>query len=488
MERNIRKIFAWMLIIVLIISNTGCSSQGENYNSITGDAIDQASNLVQMEDENVIMVKKGCPESFPGITYEDAFGDFFSNPTWKYFKGTSKGPDDDGDGNPDFTSENIDVVEFTGRCSYMDVDVKALIQFVLDKKNGTFEAYCLSLNDIPQNGLMLVSLIEKAFTQYAEKHNIVTDEAQAETDDTLYEDDSRLSTTQEETFSIDDSDSACISPISYNMIADDVVNKFNEDMTVYTFEDDNIGYKYDYQNRRYYVSSYAADSETYSPANLIGTWVYEKIQDNYGSIPSKCSEAVDYLFSIYGNILNPDYMSMNNLEKFVCIYEVYFWLKESSDYLSDDELEKYDEIYNTARDLITEMHNVIRVTNDTVPNNTDIQINAEQLLKYSGYYQGALYAIGLSPYSSPEIGSDEVATVDVTDLTTGIQNSFAAYYNLDAELIGINGHALYYYSDEHKRIDLIVATSQSGEEQYIEYYSGNEMIDLLDYQYGFNGG
>ena len=67
-------------------------------------------------------------------------------------------------GEPDYTKENVDVVEFTGYCMYKDVRVKALIQFELDKDAGTFEASYLSFNDVPQNGLTLAALLDTAFS------------------------------------------------------------------------------------------------------------------------------------------------------------------------------------------------------------------------------------------------------------------------------------------------------------------------------------
>lgn len=156
---------AVFFISLLIV---GCSTAGETYDNPVGDVIDQAANVVQSVDENVIMVKNGSPYSHPNTTYDEAFGSFFGSPAWKYFKGTSEGPDEDGDGKPDTVEENLDVVEFTGYCMYSDVKVKALIQFVLDKEAGTFESRYLSFNDVPQNQLLLSTLIEKAFSSYEE--------------------------------------------------------------------------------------------------------------------------------------------------------------------------------------------------------------------------------------------------------------------------------------------------------------------------------
>ncbi len=135
-----------------------------------GDVTDQIVNVVQKDDPKVLSVKNGHPIAYPNITYDQAFSEFFAYPTWKYFSGTKEGPDEDGDGKPDYKVENVDVVEFTGRCMYADVEAKALIQFTLDADKGTFTATYLSLNELPQNGLMLITLVNKAFESYSKSH------------------------------------------------------------------------------------------------------------------------------------------------------------------------------------------------------------------------------------------------------------------------------------------------------------------------------
>ena len=132
------------------------------------DVTDQIQNVAQMEDPNVVGVKNGHPSNYPDQTYGEAFGNFFAYPTWKYFKGEKEGPDDDGDGKPDYTESDIDVVEFTGRCTYSDTEVKALLQFTLDKESDTFQATYLSFNDVPQSTLMMMGLLDTVFTENEE--------------------------------------------------------------------------------------------------------------------------------------------------------------------------------------------------------------------------------------------------------------------------------------------------------------------------------
>lgn len=171
-----RKKLAYALLGIIVVSLSGCSggdvhSEGdiktkemsEIAKDVAQEVADQTANIVDGQEEHVLMVKNGYPESCPETTYQEAFEKFFSYPTWKYFTGTKEGPDEDGDGRADYTEENIDIVEFTGYCMYQETEVKALIQFTVDKEAGTFTATYLSFNEVPQSTLMLYALLEKAF-------------------------------------------------------------------------------------------------------------------------------------------------------------------------------------------------------------------------------------------------------------------------------------------------------------------------------------
>lgn len=112
----------------------------------------------QLEKEGrpyVNFVKEGHPNSYPGITYEEAFHSFFSNPQWYYFEAE--------------TGE--DVVEFTGNCLYYEKEVEVMVQFVLDYKNNTFEIYAFELNDIPQSRLEIWALVDRVFEDYQDSWN-----------------------------------------------------------------------------------------------------------------------------------------------------------------------------------------------------------------------------------------------------------------------------------------------------------------------------
>ncbi len=153
-----KKLVAVLFGIILAVS--GCGAD---------DVTDQVANIAQAEDEHVLSVKNARNSSYPDVTYGEAFEHYFEMPAWKYFEGTQEGPDDDGDGKPDYEQKNVDVVEFTGRCMYMDVKVKAKIQFALDE--DTFEPVYLSFNDVPQSQLILGILLQSVFEESGGEEN-----------------------------------------------------------------------------------------------------------------------------------------------------------------------------------------------------------------------------------------------------------------------------------------------------------------------------
>ncbi len=117
------------------------------------------------EKEYVNYVKEGYPESYPYITYGQAFNDFFGDPEWKYFK----------------SSDENDIVEFSGKCTYMDAEVTATIQFVLDIDNGTFVPGYFDMNGVPQNEWMTLFIINKVFDSYGKENVDRTINEEAET-------------------------------------------------------------------------------------------------------------------------------------------------------------------------------------------------------------------------------------------------------------------------------------------------------------------
>lgn len=100
-------------------------------------------------NENIQFVKQGYPKNYPNKTYGEAFDNFFESPRWKYF----------------VSEDDEDIVEFTGKCLYMEEKVDACIQFTLDKKAETFDITYLSFNEVAQNKLMVWALISTIFEE-----------------------------------------------------------------------------------------------------------------------------------------------------------------------------------------------------------------------------------------------------------------------------------------------------------------------------------
>ena len=133
------------------------------FNRIGGDGtnglVDRVMDITQINEEHVRAVKYGNPRNYPDITYAEAFENFFGSPTWKYFRGSAED-----------SSEEYNVVEFTGTCMYQNSEVKARLQFTLSESEETFEATYLSFNDVPQSRLVMLALLDKTFSEYQENH------------------------------------------------------------------------------------------------------------------------------------------------------------------------------------------------------------------------------------------------------------------------------------------------------------------------------
>lgn len=94
------------------------------------------------------MVKEGTPESYPEITYEDAFSAFFENCRWKYFK----------------SEDGQDVVEFHGNCLFDGKTADTAMQFLVFEEKNRFELHAVTLDGESQtklaNGLLLLQIFE----------------------------------------------------------------------------------------------------------------------------------------------------------------------------------------------------------------------------------------------------------------------------------------------------------------------------------------
>lgn len=102
------------------------------------------------DQKYIDFVKQGSPTSYPNITYEKAFNNYFGDCKWNYF----------------VSDEEEDVVEFNGICSYRGQDADIKIQFVLDVAHDSFEVYAATINGIRQSNWEIASIIELVFEDY----------------------------------------------------------------------------------------------------------------------------------------------------------------------------------------------------------------------------------------------------------------------------------------------------------------------------------
>lgn len=78
-----------------------------------------------------------------GVTLEDACENFFGNYKSKYFK----------------TSDDLNIVEVSGKAYFMDKKVDVDIQFIANSRDiGDFKVYTATINDVPQSMPMTQSL------------------------------------------------------------------------------------------------------------------------------------------------------------------------------------------------------------------------------------------------------------------------------------------------------------------------------------------
>ena len=100
------------------------------------------------ESPAVQSVKNGHLTDYPHKSIGSAIDGFFANPRWSSGTGT--------DG-------QTTLVNVRGDILYHEKRVTAELQFVLDDETGSFRINALEFNGIPQNRLMITTLIERAF-------------------------------------------------------------------------------------------------------------------------------------------------------------------------------------------------------------------------------------------------------------------------------------------------------------------------------------
>jgi len=99
-------------------------------------------------NSEISMVKNGTLSGYPNKTVGEAVEEFFGDPNWQAILGNDRNK----------------YVNVTGSISYMQEEVRALMQFKLNVKNNSFEINALEFNGIPQNRLILTALLDKMYS------------------------------------------------------------------------------------------------------------------------------------------------------------------------------------------------------------------------------------------------------------------------------------------------------------------------------------
>lgn len=141
----------YILIIILLLCIVSCNSSNDIDNFIN-DAEKSINNEENKSNIYVKQIMNGYLNIDTSVTIGTAFENFFSYPTWEHFTST----------------EQTNIVEFTGNCMYDNKEVTCVIQFTLT--GDSFEITYLSFNDISQNTLTVSALLNSIYDHYYDEH------------------------------------------------------------------------------------------------------------------------------------------------------------------------------------------------------------------------------------------------------------------------------------------------------------------------------
>lgn len=143
MLRKVRRFITNGLIVGSICLLIGCEEATKTADKVVADVEEKVQAEMTKDNEILLSVKNGTLTNYPDIKIDDAFTNFFSSPTWKYFQAE--------------TGEHV--VEFTGYCTYVEKEVKAKLQFLVEEGEESFEIGALEFNEVPQNELNKLALL-----------------------------------------------------------------------------------------------------------------------------------------------------------------------------------------------------------------------------------------------------------------------------------------------------------------------------------------
>jgi len=97
------------------------------------------------DSDEVKMVKDGTLQSCPQKTVEQMVSGFMAKPSWE--SGAA--------------SDGSEFVNISGDISYSGKDVRAMLQFIIDKQQSTFQFRAIEVNGVPMNELIAMALLQK---------------------------------------------------------------------------------------------------------------------------------------------------------------------------------------------------------------------------------------------------------------------------------------------------------------------------------------
>ncbi|MFV0618865.1 hypothetical protein ACE418_13325 [Megasphaera sp. WILCCON 0056] len=134
-RQSVNKYFLYMgFIVVLLLTALSLGGCGQSY------------------DKHVQMVRNGTMQISPNVQVGPAFDQFFADGKWEYFKAT----------------DNSQVVQFTGECTWENKPAKAKIQFIL-KNDKSFELGHVDINGVSLNKLESLAMVKKVLNSYHKK-------------------------------------------------------------------------------------------------------------------------------------------------------------------------------------------------------------------------------------------------------------------------------------------------------------------------------
>lgn len=113
-------------------------------------AIFAASNGSSPLNKNIQIVQNGHLDAMPNQKIGPAFKEFFGDPKWTSFTST----------------DNKEVVEFNGKCTFNGEPADFKMQFIM-LKDGKFQVGAMKINDKPMNILETGAIMKKIISEKA---------------------------------------------------------------------------------------------------------------------------------------------------------------------------------------------------------------------------------------------------------------------------------------------------------------------------------